>query len=85
MRRIYFSEEDFVALKKYFDLTKHIYHKSYIESVISLKDYQRMDKIINRVHKTKKLRERYDKTKTEGFNNFIIKEKLHGSKTKNDS
>ena len=73
MRRIWLTEEDYRVLKSFIAISVTNYGKAFTDGRISKEDYHNMDKILGRFYALKKLRSRYDMTKTEGY------KEAHGS------
>ena len=73
MRRIWLTEEDYRVLKSFIAISVTNYGKAFTDGRISKEDYHSMDKILGRFYALKKLRSRYDMTKTEGY------KEAHGS------
>jgi hypothetical protein len=73
MRRIWLTEEDYRVLKSFIAISVTNYGKAFTDGRISKEDYHSMDKFLGRFYAAKKLRSRYDMTKTERY------KETHGS------
>ena len=73
MRKIWLTEEDYRVLKGFISISITNYCKAFTDGRISREDYQNMDKVLDRFYALKKLRSRYDMTKTERY------KEIHGS------
>ena len=67
MRRIWLTEEDYRVLKSFIAISVTNYGKAFTDGRISTEDYVSMDKFLGRFYATKKLKSRYDMTKTERY------------------
>jgi len=67
MRRIWLTEEDYRVLKQFIAISVINYGEAFADGKISKEDYINMDKFLGKFYESKKLRSRYDKTKTEGY------------------
>ncbi len=67
MRSMNFNEEEIKTFKKYINITKKYYSNAFFDGKITVKDYNRMDKIISKFYNLKKTRVRYDKTQTQRY------------------
>ena len=73
MRGIWLTDVDYRVLNGFIAISVTNYGKAFTDGRISKEDYHNMDKFLGRFYATKKLRSRYDMTKTEGY------KEAHGS------
>ena len=73
MRNLELNEEEYKSLKEYIYRTKDVYKNDYFDEKkiigrkVSFENYNRMEKVLDKIDRLKKVRVRYDKTETNKF------------------
>ena len=73
MRNLELNEEEYKSLKEYIYRTKGVYKDHFFDEKkingrkVSFENYNRMEKVLDKIDRLKKVRVRYDKTETNQF------------------
>ena len=75
MRSLNLNEEEFKALREYINITLKDYTDAFYDGKIKFENYNKVDKILSRFHNLPKVKIRYDKTKTQGYQERLCQKK----------